>query len=150
MTDVARYSTVPEVRRQLVILLENLLSGVQVDRVHPGDAALQEGAHLGDVRGRHEPAAVRDGRQLRQESYTVDVYLETAKEGEDGSAAEERAFVLLGGLEDVMADDETLGGVLVAGWARVGDWVTSTYYDDKTGGWACTIRAEVNVQARLG
>lgn len=146
---LSRYSTVPAVKKALRDTLRSALPNVQVERQHPGDTELSEGIRFGDVRGNHQLAAMVAGRIPRDEEYVVDVYLESVRPGEDSTEAEERAFELLGQLEDLLADDNTIVDTLVGGWARVGSWTDSTYFDAKTSGWACTIRAEVAVKARL-
>lgn len=149
---MATHSTVPVVKAAIKTRLEarSGLNGVRVDRVHPGDAELTEGIRIGDVHGHHDIAVMNAGRKRRDEQYTVDVFFEAALPGDDGRPAEERAFALLAEAEDEIADDPTLGGALTgqSGAAWAGAWDARTYLDGNVG-WACTIRFEINVRARL-
>lgn len=141
-------STVPAVKAQLVALLTAALPTVDVTYSHPGDAIQPESVYLGGVRGSHDYPVVRAGRKPRQETYTIDVWIEALRDGTTSQEAEERAWVLFGELEDAIADDPTLG-LAIVGWARVADWDDFLAWDLQRQGWSARIRAGVTIEARL-
>lgn len=115
---------------------------------HPGNALRDEGIWLGDVRGSQEVPVSRAGRARRQETYVLDVFVAVTRGGPRVKDAEDRAFALAGELEDVVADDLALGQAQPF-WATLGVWEESTFWDEQRQGWGCTIRIELNVNARL-
>jgi hypothetical protein len=145
---MAATSTVPAVRARLVALLEAALPDAQISYGHPGDTMDRETIFLGQARGSHSLATVRSGRRTRDEEYTIDVWVATTAVGPTPQEASERAWTLAAELEDVCADDATLGlpGVL---WARIDDWQDTPTFDDERRGWATTLRIGVAVRSRL-
>lgn len=146
---MATRSTVPTVKARLVTVLAAALPTVQVEYSHPGGAIETEAFYLGAVRGSDDiPVMNGPARKKRDESYTVDVWCEAQKSGATSQEAEERAWELFGSLEDILANDMTLGlaGVI---WARLESWDDFLSFDLKSGGWSARIRAGVTVRARL-
>lgn len=147
---MATRSTVPAVRAALVALLQARpgLAGVQVGYSHPGDALERESMFLGGTRGRHDPANLRAGRKHRDEAYTLDVWVDVSADGPTAQPASERAWALIGELEDVLADDPSLGlGQPL--WAVLGECDDGHDFDEETRGWKARIRAGVDIKARL-
>ena len=147
---MATRSTVPTVRAALVALLSArpALANVQVSYSHPGDALEHESIFLGDMRATAELATVRAGRRTRNESYTIDVWVEVNSDGPTAQTCEERAWTLLGELEDQLADDATLG-LTQPFWAVLAEAEESVYFDDAKRGFVARIRAGVRCEARL-
>lgn len=144
------HSTVPAVKAGLVSALDarSGLDNVDVTYSHPGDALQPEAVYLGGVRGTHELPIMRAGRKPRQENYTIDVWFEVIRDGTTSQEAEERAWVLFGELEDLLADDPTIG-LPVVGWARLADWDDFLAWDLQRQGWSARIRAGVTIEARI-
>lgn len=109
-------STISTVKDRLVVLLaqRNGLSGVQVTRGHPGNAIEGEALIVGLAKGRHAPAAIRSGRQPREETYELEVIASVMVPGGTIANAEDRCHVLIAEVEDQVAGDPTLGLSLAA------------------------------------
>jgi hypothetical protein len=149
-------STIPAVKSRLVEVLSAVMD-VPVTYAWPGPNAAHECVFLGrypDVQGedrvdaRSEIANVVAGRKQRTETYTLPVTVWSFRPDLNSDGAEEaeaRAFVLLAELEDVLADDPTLGVDIQ--WARLGDYSSVGHPFDK--GWVYELIAQVDVQARL-
>jgi hypothetical protein len=146
---VATTSTVPTAKAALVSLIGTALSGVQVTYGRPSDAELdRECVWVGDVTGRQQVPTMKAGRKARHETYSVEVVAWVAMDRGLVSDAEARAFVLLGSVEDVVANDPTLGiatGTAYFG-ATTGDFDSAA---DLIGGPAAVVRLNVDCTARL-
>lgn len=154
---MATTSTIPTVKAKLVELFEAQVS-VPVFYAWPGPNTPAKCVFLGrhpeldDIRidGESELAAIQAGRKSRTENYTVPVTAWSFRPDLDSSAAqtcEEEAFTLAGHLEDVVADDATIGLGPGVQWVRL-NRLTSTLFPFQKG-WACELQAEFDVQARL-
>lgn len=147
---MATHSTVPTVKARLVTLLTAALPTTQVWYSHPGDAVETSAVYLGAVRGSDTiPVMNGPARKKRDETYTIDVWLEAQRSGASSQEAEEAAWVLFGELEDVLADDPGLGIPTVVSWAMLEGWDDFLAFDLNSGGWSARIRAGVTVKARL-
>lgn len=95
------------------------LSGVQVTYSDEPELARRERLYLGDVdEGDHDPAALRSGRRLREENFTLHLYAEVV--GKPNAAANElRTLELVREAEEALADDPKLGGVPGLSFATV-------------------------------
>lgn len=144
---MATRSTVPAVKAALVALLEAALVDVSVSYSHPGNALPVEAVYLGDVRGTSEVPTSRAGRLARHERYTVDLWISVTTDGSSSEAAEARAAELLAEVEDVLAEDVTLGEEIVAATLAEVDWLPA--FDDGRHGWSALLRVGVDVNARL-
>jgi hypothetical protein len=147
---MATRSTVPTVRAALVTALaaRPALTGVQVAHSHPGAAVEVESVYLGRARGSDNVPVMRAGRKRRQESYTVDVFFDVVGDGPTGQDASERAWTLFGELEDLLADDPSLGQAPPF-WAVLGEWDETLFFDDTRQGFGSLLRAAVQIEARL-
>lgn len=141
-------TTVPAVKKKLVELVAAALPGKQVTYSHPGDAQRDEGVYLGDVRGTRGYAAMRAGRKPRQEAYQVDLYCVAIRPGANAEVAEAAAFELSAAVENALAEDPTLGGLLVEAWAGEADFTSNTFIAGNEG-WGCEVRLSVAISARL-
>lgn len=146
----AALSLVPAARAALFTTLTTAFtgSGVQVSYSHPGDAMERETVYLGDARGGHELATVRAGRRSRDQTFSIDVWVETTCEGPDAQVASERAWELYGELEDIVANDASLG-LTQPFWAAVAEFEETVGWDIERQGAAARLRASVACTGRL-
>lgn len=124
------------------------MAATQTTYSHPGDARENESIYLGEVRGSSEIPTVRAGRKARQERYTLDVWIDLDAVGPDADTASARAWALFGELEDILADDPTVG-LGAPFWATLGDYSETLMYDESRRGWGSLLRAGVDCEARL-
>ena len=150
-------STIPTVKAKLVDLLGAALP-VPVTYCWPGPNTAQKAVFLGrhpeldDIRidGQQEIPTIKAGRRQRQEQYSVPITVWTFRPDLDASAgaiAEQEAFELAGHVEDVLADNWTLGLGPAVHKVSVDD-VASTLFPFQKG-WACELVVTVEVAARL-
>lgn len=165
---MATHSTVVTVKRKIVDLLNYQLasaapdgSAVPVTYAWPGPETGAEAVFLGrhpdldDIRvdTDHDIPTMVAGRKQRQEEYTVPLTVWTFRPDLDAGAAETcetRAFALMAEIEDVFADDPTLGlnrTDVTINWARTDGWTSTLFPFQK--GWACELTVRVAVSARL-
>jgi hypothetical protein len=149
---MATTSTAPTVRAALVALLAARagLAGVQITHVWPGDAAdTQEAMWLGRTHsGADQYVELRAGRKPRDEEYTVDLYIWVADPTQWGAASETRAFALMAEVENMVADDPTLGGGVGITSALVASWEQDSGAIDPAGV-GTQIRIGIDVEACL-
>jgi len=121
---------------------------VQVSYGFPSAGVEDEIIYLGNVRGRHDPGAIRRSRQPRAEQFTLDLFIEITDSGGDAETAEARTFDLFRVVEGVLADDPTLGAEAGSTqWARVGEFELRSGVEEQ--GWSTSLRVEIEVSARL-
>lgn len=160
----ATTSTVPQVKAALVTLLTNALAPVQVAYAWPGADTADESVFLGhhpsltaDILGIQTTiaspiATIKAGRQQRQQDYPIPVTLWSFRPDlrSDGAAeAEAGGFVLLAGLEDVLANAPALGLTTIQ---RAELNVVSQIGGGPIpfeSGWASVLVAEVDIYSRL-
>lgn len=154
---MATISTIPSVKTKLVDLLTDALD-VQVSYCWPGPSTARKAVFLGrhpdldDIRidGQQEIPTIKAGRKQRQETYRVPVTCWTFRPDLDptaGSICEAEAFEMAGRVEDVLAENWTLG--LGPAVHRVSlEGVASTLFPFQKG-WACELVLELDVSARL-
>jgi len=147
---VATRSTAPTFRAALLAALQArpALSAVPVTYSHPGDARENEAIYLGEVRGSSDIPTIRAARKARQERYTLDVWIDVDAVGPDAQTASERAWTLYGELEDILADDPSVG-LPAPFWAVLGDFTETLMFDEARRGWGSLLRAGIDVEARL-
>ena len=143
-------STIPTVKDTLVTVLGNRahLAGIQVVRGHPGNELRDEAVIVGLARGRHEIATIKAGRQVRDETYTVEVIASVISSEGTVKAAEDRAHVLIAEVEEALADDPKLGIGTTILWAKTGDIEERGSGHTDTGSVAEVV-LRVEVKARL-
>lgn len=147
---MATRSTVPTVRAQLVSLLAARagLAGVQVEYSHPLEGIDDEALYLGESRGTSQIPTVRAGRKARQEQYIIDVWVEVNRDGPTPQDASERSWALVGEVEDMLADDPSLG-LSQPFWAVLAEAEQGVYVDDSRRGYVSRIRLGIQCEARL-
>lgn len=147
---MASRSTAPTFRSALLAALQAkpALAQVQVTYSHPGDTREDESIYLGEIRGDSNVATLRAGRKHREERYTLDVWIDVDAVGPDAQTASERAWALYGELEDILADDPTVG--LTAPFRAVlGDYTETLMFDESRRGWGSLLRTGVDCENRL-
>lgn len=94
-----------------VLAARPALSGVQVSYWDDVATARRERLFLGDVdEGDHDPVALRQGRRLREENFTLHLMAEVT--GKSNPAANEaRTLELIREAEEALADDPKLGNL---------------------------------------
>jgi len=100
------------------------------------------------LRGSSDIPTVRAARKARQERYTLDVWFDVDAVGPDAQTASERVWALFGELEDILADDPSVG-LSPPFWAVLGDYTETLMFDEARRGWGSLLRAGVDVEARL-
>ena len=154
---MATVSTIPTVKAKLVELLAAALD-VQVSYCWPGPSTSHKAVFLGrhpeldDIRidGQQEIPTIKAGRKQRQETYVVPVTCWTFRpdlNATAGATCEAEAFSIAGDVEDVLADNVTLGLGPAVHRAFIAD-VASTLFPFERG-WACELLIQVEVTARL-
>lgn len=162
---MALVSTVATVKQQLVTQLTSKLASagpsggqVQVAYAWPGPSTANEsvfcGRHpeLDDIRldVNHDIPTIKAGRKARQENYEIPltVWVFRPDLSADGAqTCEARAFALLDPIEDLFADDPTIGLGTTVQWVKV-DRIASTLWPFERG-WACELIVTLDVAARL-
>ena len=151
---MATTSTIPAFKTALVTAIATAMPGVQVAYRWPGPSTKPRGVYLGDTDGTQELASIvaRDTRAPRNERYELQLFCHTYHVGQDpitGPAdAEADAFSLLAEVEDVLADDPTVGSAAgVASWSFLTSLRPELEPFEK--GWRCRLTAVLQVTARL-
>lgn len=113
----------------------------------PNDAIYNGGVRSGTS----EIPVQKPGRKKREESFVTEVAVEVVRGGADSSTAETRAFELLAVLENVLANDVSLGLSATDPTLRahLEDYDVSITVDEARRGWRCRITAGVRVETRL-
>ena len=153
---MATTSTVITVKKALVSLLDAALT-VPVTWAWPGKMTQPEAVFLGphpetsDVRidVDSQIPTMKAGRKQRAESYSVRVTVWVFRPDLNVEGAEEcetRAFELFGSIEDVLANDPSLGSVDVQ-LASI-ERFSSTLFPFARG-WACELGVDLAIEARL-
>lgn len=140
-------STFPAAKAALVTLMDAATTA-QVAARWPGPRTEAEGIYLGDIRGRMDVDSIKEARKYRIEEYSVEVICQAwqaALTPTAAAAADLRASELFAVLENVCADDPTLGGVVK--WALVETFETTTVEFQR--GLAIRLTATVAVTAYL-
>lgn len=144
---MATTSRTVAIKQRLVSLVAAALPGVQVVYGFPGDALEREAIYTGKARVDSTIPSSKAGRKIREEVVTVDVVIAVQDPDGDYESAEARALVLLAAVEDVLANDVTLGSLDGVQWASLGSFeLTPVAWDHASG---AVIVAEVETHCRL-
>lgn len=155
---MATSSTIPAAKTALVTLIGAALATagdggepIQVSYGRPADSQLaRECVYVGDVTGLQRiPVAKGTGRKTRQEDYSIEVVVAVLMLEGETTDAEARAFTLLAEVEDVVADDSTLGLATNVGYFAASTGSLDMAADVTAEGPACVLRLNVDCQARL-
>lgn len=147
---MALVSTAPVVRAALIaqLSLRAGLADVSVTHVWPGGAAPQEAIYLGRTTLRNAWATMRAGRKTREEDYRIELFVWVLDPTDWGAASEARAFELMAEVENMVADDPTLGLGMPTLRMIVSD-AEATSGPSDTSGWGTVIRVELQIFNRL-
>jgi len=149
---VPNISTVPTVNHTLKTLLaaRGGLTGVQLTWAYPGIDKIQRESLFFD-RTELSEVSGQLGNQTRHETYTQYMFVCVKKETNDVQVVEERAWTLVGEIEQQLRTDASLAlgpannlKSLVVQFAGA---EAECYQQDQ--GWSCEIRVALNVQARI-
>jgi hypothetical protein len=148
---VSVHSTVPAVKAALFNFFQAspALSGVQVTYSHPGNTLQNSVIYLGDVQGTSHYPTMRAGRKAREEDYILDCWILVADSNSDSISVETTAFTMMGAVEDVIANDPTLGSLDGVKWSELTGFELIIGMDDSRFGWAAQLKLEISVTARL-
>ena len=145
---MATTSTVPAVKAALVALLTSALPSTQVSYGRPADSMLSRNCvWVGRAAGADRVPVMSAGRKVREQDYSVTVFVWVAKPRGTVEQAEDEAHVLLAEVEDALADDPSLGGVDGLIHATAGSWEAEA--DVAQEGPFCLVTLDVDVLARL-
>jgi hypothetical protein len=143
-------STVPATKAALVSLLTTAISDsdVFIAQGRPQqDLTERKVISVGSVSYSSEIANQKSGRKQRDERYSVEVVFLVADPAGTAAEAETTVWALFAHLEDVLADDTTLGSVDGLAWAVLGK--VEGDVDVTTGAPVAWITADVDCVARL-
>lgn len=98
-------------KTKLIALLQGkeAVNGVQISYGFPGDKLEQDAVYTATCIGRVEITLMQGGRKQRDDNFDLTVVVLTGQHGLTPEQGEARAAVLLSAIEDVFADDPTLG-----------------------------------------
>lgn len=143
---MATTSVVLTVVQAIVALLQADpdLAGVDVRDARPAQQK-RETIYFYGASATHEYPVRRAGRQPRDETCELRFAIDARAPGQSPTAAYARALALYGNVEDAIANDPTLGGVV--------SWATASGFDlgDEPGGegWDGVLLARIAYTARL-
>ena len=153
-------STVPTVYRALTTGLRDELAG---DGFEGGEVLVTYGGSLSSspwdhivfgntLKGENEWSYLGTGRKRRDESYLVCLAVHCRRPGGEATDALEASYGLLAGLENMIADDPSLGlaeKVSPTLVARMVGFDHALEYDEASRGWLCRLDAKVQITVRL-
>lgn len=125
------------------------LSGVQVEKVHPGKAMKQECVFIGDTEFTQEHRSLGSGG-AKSEEFTTEVWVVVHQRGNDGQAVKARARVLAAVVESVIRSNQNLGLVpptVLTLTAEFKSGRQENYVELE--GRTCQVRCDVSVSARI-
>lgn len=105
---------------------------------------------IGDIiNGNNDYVVMRAGRKPRNETWTQQVWFWCIRQGTDALAARQAAFVAYGKLEDVIANDPSLGTGESTLVAKVAQYAANTTQELTQNGFRCNLVADVELSVRL-
>lgn len=143
-------SIVVDVRKAIVTGLKARagLSGVQVTYGWPGgDTAERERIFTNNPRATHDPAALKAGRNFREEQMEFDIVLQVEGVGLSPEETDDRAITLGAEVEEYVADNKNSLGVAGLNWIVMARMELTNLYNDR--GSLTEITYAVRYQARL-
>lgn len=144
-------SSVVTVKAAMVSLYSSQLPAAQVTYGRPMPSlSARKRVYVGDVDGSQSLPVHVGGRKVREEDYQIEVFVEAILARGTLQEAETEAFDMLDAVENVHADDPTLGGLDIVWAIPNGDFsVVTDWASEKGEGPVCLIRFEINVKTRL-
>lgn len=145
-----RVSTFPIVAEALHDLLALRLGDNIVQYGAPTKFLTSEYIAIGEIEdGLHSMPVAKPGRKPRDEDYLLVTNISVKKSGATPRAAWERAFELMGEMEDVVAADVSLGLGMDVPTLRCHWDQFEMQSDQDEQGWRCTIIYKLRVKCRL-
>lgn len=151
-------STAPAFKKAFVAAIADALPNVSVFYGWPDTSSPDEVVYVGDTRISQEWASLARTLKPRAEDYTFDVVIEVAPTAGSSEEVADRAWEILGTIEDVLRNSANPQGGVTLGVAGVWQCEFRTaeeelgFIRDPEGhviGRACRITAAVRVQARI-
>lgn len=139
-------STAPAAKAALVSILQAAIPGVPVTWAGPSvEATLERDAiWLGEVDQSEEWRGL--GAAKRTEDYTVTLFCQTVRQGNDPQATEEACWSLRASVQTAVRANKELNGTLgEAGYAELRRTVTNLQTVE--GGWSCRASVQVHCTA---
>lgn len=94
------------------------LTGVQVERMYPGDAIERDTVYLGATRpSTADIPTMKAGRKQLNDEFVIDIHIEARRPNQTAEEAETRCEELMATVEDVLLEDTSLGGIDGLLWA---------------------------------
>jgi plasmid stabilization system protein ParE len=123
MTGGARNSVRVDTRRRLLELVRHRAQtlGAQCEYGTPPDGIAYGSVWFGDISGETTVADMRAGRKARNDEFSIEVHAFAFVTGDEtGEAADRAVEELAGAVDDVLADDPSLGGTVPGlSWVRL-------------------------------
>lgn len=140
-------SAQPGAKAQLLTTLQaqDALSGVQITYGHPGKNLKDEIIMLGNMKGQQDTVGLGGGH--RHETTQLDVIVEVVHKGWTQQQVTERAYVLMGHVEDAIRADQTLSGVANIDAQVTGPLALSEIFTPD--GWGANLTFNVQIRARI-
>lgn len=151
-------STVPAFKKAFVAAVDAALPNVEVFYGWPDTSSPDEVVYVGDTRFAGEWAAIARTTKPRAEDYQFDLIVEVAPPRASAEDAADRAWQILGTIEDVLRNSADPNGLVGLGVTGVWQCEFRTaeeelgFLRDGEGhviGRVCRITAGVRVQARI-
>lgn len=145
---MATNPTFPSVKTYLKAELaqRSALTGVQIEYGYPGDEIEKECIWLGAVDGNISVPTMMAGRHSRDEAYNIDVIIDVLLEAGTCEEAELRACAFLNDIDNFVAEDLTLEGLVQA--LTLGDFRVQTLPSSQSGA-VSRIQLQLVVSNRL-
>ena len=138
-------SSVPALLEAIHDALATALPLVQVSFGFPGDTIERECFWLAGAEGAYDIPNMRAGRKQRDETYEVKAFIDVLIPAGTQQEALNKAYTHFAALEDLLANDPSIAGVVTA--ATAGRFVTSIGLEPQAS-W-CRIELGIDVEARL-
>lgn len=146
MITTSSYTAVVEAL--IPLLREELDSDVQVLRGAPSRLMGRDNVLIGGIeKGSHVFPVARPGRKPRDEQYWLVINVVVRRNGPDPSESETRALELLAALENVIAEQPSLG-IEATLRCNIEEFEMDSFVEDQSG-WRTLLVAKVQVKTRL-
>jgi hypothetical protein len=142
-------SLVPAVKQRLQDRLQAVAALRDVEiayTLHP-DLLDREAIAFASSSFRHELGPLRAGRKSRDEEAEITLWINASQPGMDDSEADARAHTLFAALEDVLAEDPTLGFDEIPNGISIGTGTSGPHPGQE--GWVGLIKTTITYTARL-
>lgn len=94
-----------------LVKAQEAVNGVQVEHGYPGDRTERDVVYTATCTGHVDITLMQGGRKTRNDTFDLVIVIVTGKHGLDPVESEARVTTYLSAVEDVFANDLTLGGL---------------------------------------